>query len=90
MDRAQVGIFKETNHVGFARFLDGEDGLRLEPQIRLVLGGDLSDQALEGQLPDEQLGRLLELADLAECNRARSESMWLLDALVRDIGCLPC
>ena len=88
VNRTQVCIFEESNHVSLAGLLNGEHSLWLPTQITLVLGGDLSDQPLEGKLPNEQLGRLLELADLSQGNCAGSESMRLLDALVRHIGCL--
>ena len=82
---AQIRVFEEADHVSLARLLNREDRLRLEPQIGLVLRCNLADQPLEGQLANEQLSRLLELADLSEGDRARSEPMRLLDALVRDI-----
>ena len=41
--------------------------------------GNLTNQALEGQLPDEELSGLLVLADLAESDRSGSEAMGLLD-----------
>ena len=88
MDRTQISIFKQTYHVGFAGFLDGKDGLRLEPKIALVLRRDFSNKALEGKLADEEFGRLLELSDLTECHSAWSESVRLLDTFVSHIGCL--
>ncbi len=53
MDGAQIGILKQTNHIGLSSFLNSENSLRLESQITLVLLSDLTDQALEGQLSDE-------------------------------------
>ena len=53
---AQVGVFEETDQVGFAGFLKGHDGRALETQISLEILGDLSDETLEGQLPDEEFG----------------------------------
>jgi hypothetical protein len=52
--------------------------------------GDFSDQALEGQLADQELSGLLELSDFSEGNGSRSESVGLLDTFVSDVGCLPC
>ena len=86
MDGAQIRIFEQTNHVGFAGFLDREHCLALESQIALVLSGNLTNQALEGKLSDEQFSRLLELSDLTECDSAGSETMRLLDALVGHIS----
>lgn len=76
---AQVRIFEEADHVGLGGLLKREHGLRLEPEVRLDLLSDLPHEALERQLPDEQLGRLLELADLTKGHRAWSEPMRLLD-----------
>ena len=59
MDGAEVGILKETHQVGLAGLLQGHHGGALEPQVRLEVLGDLADQALEGQLADQQLGGLL-------------------------------
>ena len=42
--------------------------------------GDFTDEPLEGQLPDEELGRLLVLSDLAESDGSGPEAMGLLDA----------
>ena len=41
---------------------------------------------MEGQLANEQLGRLLELSDLTESDCACSESVRLLDTFVGYIG----
>ena len=46
--------------------LEGADGGRLEPQVGLEVLGDLPHQALERQLADEQLSRLLVPPDLTE------------------------
>ena len=78
VDGAQVGVFEKTDQVGLASLLQGHDGRALEAQIRLEVVGDLTDQALEGQLADEQLGALLVTADLAKSDRARPVTMGLL------------
>jgi histone H3 len=39
---------------------------------------DLTDETLEGKLPDEELGRLLVATDLSECDSSRAEAMGLL------------
>ena len=59
MDGAQVGVLEQTDEVGLAGLLQGADSGGLEPQVGLEVLGDLPDQALEGQLADQQLGRLL-------------------------------
>jgi len=80
VDGAQVGVLEETDHVGLSSLLEGEDGGALETEVVLELTGDLADEALEGELADEELGALLEAADLAEGDGARSEAVGLLDA----------
>ena len=59
MDGAQVGVLEQADEVGLGRLLQGHNGGALEPQVGLEVLGDLPDQALEGQLADQQLGRLL-------------------------------
>ena len=66
VDRAKVGVLEEANQVGLSGLLEGKDGGSLEPQVGLEVLGDLTDQPLEGELPDEELGALLVLADLAK------------------------
>ena len=66
VDGAQVGVLEEADQVGLRRLLQGQDGARLEAQVRLEVLRDLADEALERQLADQQLGRLLVLADLAQ------------------------
>src|SRR3989338_11437635 len=60
--------------------LQGEDGGGLEAEVSLEVLGDLADEALEGQLADQQVGALLELADLTQGDGAGAEAMRLLDA----------
>jgi hypothetical protein len=49
--------------------------ISVRPNLR-----DLADEALEGQLADQQLGGLLVLADLAQRDRAGAVAVGLLDA----------
>ena len=65
VDGAQVGVLEQAHQVGLAGLLQRQDGAALEAQVRLEVLGNLADQALEGQLADEQLRALLVLADLA-------------------------
>ena len=65
VDGAEVGVLEEANEVGLGRLLEGEDGGGLEAEVGLEVLGDLTDEALEGGLADEEVGRLLVLADLA-------------------------
>lgn len=59
VDSSQVGVFKETDEVGFGSFLESTNGRRLETEIRLEVLGDFTDQTLERKLADQELGRLL-------------------------------
>ena len=53
MDGTQVGVFEQADHVGFGSLLQGLNGRGLESQFGLVVGGNLSDQALEGSSSDQ-------------------------------------
>ena len=65
MDGAEVGVLEEANEVSLSGLLEGEHGGALEAQVGLEVLGDLTDEALEGGLADEEVSRLLVLADLA-------------------------
>ena len=80
VDGAQVGVFEKTDQVGLAGFLQGHDGGALETKIGLEVLGDFTDQALEGQLADEQLGRLLVATDLTKSHGTGTVTMGLLDS----------
>lgn len=54
-------------------------------QMNLEVLGDLTDEALEGELADEELGRLLVAADFTEGDGSGPEAMGLLDTAGR--GC---
>ena len=90
VDCTQISVFKKANHVGFCSFLKSKNCLRLEPQVRLVLSRDFSDEALEGEFSDQELSRLLEFSDLTESNSTRSESVDLLHSFVSHVSSLPC
>lgn len=66
VDGAQVGVFKETDEVGLRCLLQRHDCRRLETKVGLEVLGNLSNQALEGQLSDEQLCALLVATDLTK------------------------
>ena len=54
VDGTQVGIIKQPDKVCLRCFLETQYRHRLEPQVCLVVLGNLSHQPLEGQFPDEQ------------------------------------
>jgi hypothetical protein len=53
----QVGVFKQGDEVGLGCFLESGDGRRLESEVGLEVLSDFSDESLEGELSDEELGR---------------------------------
>ena len=74
---AQVGVLEQPNQVGLGGLLERQDGRALEAEVGLEVLRNLSDQALERQLANEELRALLVAADLAEGYRARSVAMGL-------------
>ena len=93
MDGAEVGIFKERDEVRLDGLLQSTDGRRLESEIRLEVLSDFTDQALKGQLPDQELGRLLVATDFSQGDGAGLVSVGLLDTtgrrsrLTSGLGC---
>lgn len=79
VDGTKVGVLKEGDKVGLDGFLKSTDGGRLETEIRLEVLGDFSDQALERQLSDEELSRLLITTNLTESDGSWLVSVGLLD-----------
>ena len=80
MDGAQVGVLEQADQVSLAGLLQSHDGGALEAQVGLEVLGDLPDQALEGQLADQQLGGLLVAADLSESHGTGTVPVGLLDS----------
>lgn len=78
MDRAQVGVFEETNQVGLSSLLKSSHSRALEPQVGLEILSDFTDQTLKWELPDEELSALLVLSDLTESHGSGPEPVWLL------------
>merc|ERR1719408_128324 len=83
VDGAEVGVLEEADQVRLRRLLEREDRGRLEAKVRLEVLRDLAHEALERQLADEELRRLLVLADLAQRDRARAVAVGLLHAARR-------
>ena len=80
VDGAQVGVLEQTDQVGLAGLLESHDGGALEPQVGLEVLGNLSDQALEGELADEKLSGLLIPPDVTQGDSTGPVSVGLLDA----------
>eukprot|EP00808_Paulinella_micropora_P021688 g4366.t1 len=79
MNGAQVGVLEERDEVGFGCLLQSKDGGSLEAKIVLEILGNLADQALEGKLSDQQIGRLLVAANLTQSDGPRAVPVRLLD-----------
>ena len=79
VDGAQVGVLKETDQVGFAGFLEGQDGRALESEIGLEVLSNFTYETLEWQFPDEKLGALLVTSDLTESDGSWPVSVWFLN-----------
>jgi hypothetical protein len=58
--------------------LEDHHGRGLEAEFGLEVLCDLADEALEGELAEEELGRLLEASDFAESDGAGPISVGLL------------
>lgn len=68
----QVALFKQTRHIVFRCLLQGADGRRLETKISLVFCRRLTDQALERQLLQQQVGALLIPANFPQGHGSRA------------------
>jgi hypothetical protein len=84
VDGAKVGVFEEADQVSFSGFLKSEDSGALETEVVLELRSDFTDESLEGELADEELGGLLETSDLTESDGTWSEAVGLLDTTSSD------
>ena len=77
---AQVGVLEKTDKVSLTGLLEGHDSRALETEVSFEVLGNLTDQALEGQLADEKLSGLLVSPDLTESNCSWPISVGLLDS----------
>lgn len=79
MDGAEVGVLEEGDEVSLNGLLKSTDGRGLEAEVRLEVLGNLTNQTLEGELADEELGRLLVATDLTESDGTGLVAVRLLD-----------
>ena len=86
VDGAKVGIFEQADKVRLDRLLERANGRRLEAEVRLEVLGDCTHQALEGELADQELGRLLVATDLTQGDGSGLVAMGLLDTAGRGRG----
>ena len=75
---AQVGVLKQTNQVSLGGLLQGHDSRGLEAKVSLEVLGNLTDQTLEGQLPDQEFSALLVTPNLTESNGTGPVTVGLL------------
>ena len=80
MNRAEVGVFEKLHQVGFGCLLQGQKRCALKSYVHQHVLRNLANQALKGQLGNEQVARRLVSTDLAEGCGARTPAMGLLDA----------
>jgi hypothetical protein len=66
VNSAQVGVFEEGDKVCLSRLLESAQCRRLESQVGLEILSNFSNQTLEGQLADQELGGLLVATDFTE------------------------
>lgn len=66
VDSAKVGVFEKGDKVSFNGLLESTDGGGLEAQVGFEVLGNLTNQTLERQLSDQELGRFLVTTDLTE------------------------
>jgi len=78
MDGTKVGVFEETHEVSLAGLLKSSNSGALEAQVSLEVLGDLPDQTLEWQLPDEKFSGFLVTPDLPESNSSWPVTVRLL------------
>lgn len=86
MDGAEVGVLEERDEVRLDRLLERADSRRLEAEVRLEVLGDLTNETLEGKLPDEEFGRLLVATNLTESDGTGLVAVGLLHTTGRRGG----
>jgi hypothetical protein len=78
VDGTQVGVFEETNKVGFGGFLKCQNSSALEAKVGLEILSNFTHKSLERSLTDQEIGRLLVLPDLTESDSSRTVAVRLL------------
>ena len=80
MDSAEVGVLEESNEVCLSSLLESKNCRALESEVSLELLSNLANQALEWELANEELSRLLVSPDFSEGDSAWAISVGLLHA----------
>jgi len=79
VDGTEVGVLEETDEVSLGCFLQGHDSRGLESEVSLEVLGDLTNETLEGELPDEELCALLVTTDFTKSDGTGPVTMGFLD-----------
>jgi len=66
MDGTEIGVLEETNEISLRGLLKGGDGRRLKAQIVFESGSNLTNEALEGKLANQQISALLITTDFTK------------------------
>lgn len=85
VDGGQVGVLEEGDEVSLGGLLESHDGGGLEAQVGLEVLSDLTNEPLEGELPDKELRALLVPPDLTQSDGSGPETMGLLHASSRSL-----
>ncbi len=80
MDSAEIGVLEESDKVSLTSLLKGKDSRSLESDVTLGLRSNLSNESLEWEFSNEELGRFLISSDLSSSNGSWSESVGFLDS----------
>mmetsp|Transcript_24542 Transcript_24542/g.32538 ORF Transcript_24542/g.32538 Transcript_24542/m.32538 type:complete len:170 (-) Transcript_24542:766-1275(-) len=78
VDRAQVGVLKQTNKVCLSSLLKGKNSTSLETKICLEILCNLTNETLEGKLADQKVGGFLVPTDLTKRNGSGAVTVGLL------------
>ena len=79
VDGTEVGVLEETDEVSLGGFLESHDSRGLESEVSLEVLGDLTNETLEGELPDEELSALLVTTDFTKSDGTGPVTMGFLD-----------
>jgi histone H3 len=80
MNGTQVGILKEPDKVSLSSLLESQDSRSLEAKVTLEILGNFTNQTLERELSDQQVGRLLVSADFTKRYGTWAVTVGLLDS----------
>ena len=83
VDSAQLRVLEDTHEVSLSGLLKGDESLRSESEIGIVVLADFADDPLEGRTRQQQISALLVPLDLAEGDSAGLVSDLSLLAVLR-------